>query len=465
MSIRSKLAWTFILLLIFGITSISSYSIVFIRDYLLEEGREEMEQDTRWLSITVANLAENETLDKRLASAAKTSGYQLAVYDSTGTLLDSYSNNDSAFSPDRQLTAGIMKSLEARAALPLLPADEESETLTSYIAIPASGSSVQYLLASQLKDQIYAPIKTIRWIIYYGMFISIGLVVIVSLWISRYLTKPITQIKNAAQDIADGNVDRQIDIKRRDEFGTLADSLNQMASKLRADTLQIKQFAEKQRQFFADITHEIRNPLHTISGALEMLQLPDLDPQKEKKYIRSARRQTDRISHLFKNLKNLQRYDSDEYFIEKQEFDLAPIAEHMEEIYDERAEVKGIDLELDQHSCTVIGDPAKIEQVIDNLISNALKYTNEGTVRLRYKSDSEKVNIVVEDDGIGISEEHLNRLFDRFYRTDKARSRDKGGTGLGLAVVKSIMDGHGADIKVESEVGEGTRFSFELQKA
>ncbi|TYP93317.1 Signal transduction histidine kinase [Fodinibius salinus] len=465
MRIRSKLAWTFILLLIFGITSISSYSILFIRDYLLKEGRVEMERDTRLLAVTVSNLSADQQFDKHLEQAARTSGYQLAIYDSTGRQVNTYHEKDTTLIHTYQLDTGIIENLKARNGLPLIPRRDDSEILNSYIALSSSGiDSVQYLQAAQLKDEIYAPIKTIRWIIYYGMFISIGLVIIVSIWMSRYLTKPITQIKNAAQDIADGNVNREININRGDEFGTLANSLDQMASKLRDDTEQIKQFAEKQRQFFADITHEIRNPLHTISAALEMLQLQDLDTDKKQKYIRSAQKQTERITRLFKDLKTLQRYDSDEYFIETREFDLLPIADYMEQLYGDRATDKGITLNVDDHSCKAIGDPGKIEQVIDNLISNAIKYTNEGSVNLRYERNEDSVEIVIEDSGIGISDEHLSRLFDRFYRTDKARSRDKGGTGLGLSVVKSILSAHDSEIHVESESGKGTRFWFSLPR-
>ena len=465
MKIRSKLAWTFILLLIFGITSISSYSILFIRDYLLEEGRAEMERDTRWLAVTVASLSGNdEAFNRRLSETARTSGYQLAVYDSTGQLINDFQNSDTTITPTQKLSAGIIEGINARGNLPLLPRDSDSEVLTSFVKLPKLKTGVTYLQAAQFKDEIYEPIKTIRWIIYYGMFISIGLVVVVSIWIARYVTKPITQIKDAAQDIADGDVDREIDISRSDEFGTLATSLNQMAQKLRADTEQIKQFAEKQRQFFADITHEIRNPLHTISGALDMLGLDELPEEKKDKYITTAKKQTERISHLFKDLKTLQRYDSDEYFVEMQEFDLATIAHHMQDWHEEKAKKKGITLHIDTHSCKVIADPGKIEQVLDNLVSNAIKYTNEGSVNVTYQCNENKTEVIVEDSGIGISDEHLNRLFDRFYRTDKARSRDKGGTGLGLAIVQSILSAHDTEIKVESEVGQGSRFWFELPK-
>lgn len=464
MSIRSKLAWTFIILLIFGITAISSYSIVFIRDYLLEEGKREMNQDIRWLAVTVENLVQNEHINMQFAQIAEASGYQLAAYDSAAGRVTAYPDSDSLYF-DPVLNDDIVISLQGRGDIPLIPEQPDSETLTGYVYLEGSDNDIRYLQARRFKDEIYAPIKTIRWIIYYGMFISIGLVVIVSIWISRYLTRPITEIKNAARQIADGDVDKEIDLERGDEFGTLAKSLNRMAFKLREDTRRIRQFAEKQRQFFADITHEIRNPLHTISGALEMLEMEKLPEEKKRQYLKTAQNQTERINRLFKDLLTLQRFESDEQFIELQEFDMAVIGRHMREWYGEKAEHQGLDLEVDEHTCRAVGDPGKIEQVIDNLVSNALKYTNSGQISLRYSQDDGLVTVKVEDSGIGISEEHLGRLFDRFYRTDKARSRDKGGTGLGLAVVKSILDAHDSEIEVESQVGRGTTFWFSLPAA
>lgn len=465
MKIRSKLAWTFIVLLIFGITSISSYSILFIRDYLLQEGRQQMEQDTRWLAVTVSNLSSGNDFDRHFKQAAQTSGYQLALYDSSGQLMSVKPKKHATLRPPEELGQGIIESLLARNNLPLLPRDDDADALISYIELKKGTAPIRYLRAAQLKDEIYAPIKTIRWIIYYGMFISVVLIIIVSIWISRYLTKPITQIKDAAKDIAKGDVNREINLNRKDEFGTLATSLNKMASELREDTRQIKKFADKQRQFFADITHEVRNPLHNISAALEMLELQELPADKEEKYIGTVQNQVERISRLFKDLKTLQRYDSDEYFVETREFDLATAAEHMLEWHSNKASQKEIELKVDTHSCKTIGDPGRIEQVIDNLVSNAIKYTNGGAVYLNYEKVDDEVRIQVRDNGIGISEEHLKRLFHRFYRTDKARSRDKGGTGLGLAVVKSILNAHDRDIQVESAEGEGTIFWFTLPAA
>lgn len=464
MSIRSKLAWTLILLLIFGITAISSYSILFIRNYMLEEGVREIRRDTQWLAVTIENLSADEYFEQGFREAGRTSGYQLALYDSDGVLFSTYPDTGMP-GVERYLADDLQLTLESRDELPLIENSPEADKLVSYINLPRSNNAARFIRVSQFKDQLYAPIRTIRWIIYSGMFISIAAVIVVSILIARYLTKPITQIKNVAQEIAEGEVDKQINLDRNDEFGTLADSLNSMAAKLREDTKKIRNAARKQQQFFADITHEIRNPLHTISGSLEMLEMNTLSEEKKKRYLSNAQKQTQRIGRLFKDLMTLQRYDSDEYFIEKQEFDLAELSYRIRELYADHAEKKSIELHVDTHPCKAIGDPGKIEQVIDNLISNAIKYTNDGSVRLTYAKKDGLITVHVEDTGIGISDEHLNRLFDRFYRTDKARSRDKGGTGLGLAVVKSILNAHKREIHVKSEVGKGSVFWFELPAA
>lgn len=464
MSIRAKLAWTFILLLIFGITAISSYSILFIRNFLLEEGENQILNDTEWLAITIQNLRIDEGFETNLNEAARTSGYRIAVYDEAGILFA-----EVPYHEELQASAELADSLRkhlAQAAEIELDNEPRSDRIRAYTAIDAEFNPARYLEVSISKDQIYKPIKTIRWIIYTGMFISIGLVIMVSILFSRYISRPILQLESAARDIAGGNVDRTLNLDRKDEFGDLATSLNKMAERFRRDNQEIKKMYNKQGQFFADITHEIRNPLHTISGSLEMLQMDTLEPGQREHYLQTAVRQTERISRLFKDLVTLQRYDSDSYFIEKQVFDLCKVINQVIDLYKAEAERKGIELVYEKNTRHVVGDPGKIEQVVDNLLSNAVKYTSQGTIRVDVIEDESKEEVIVsfKDTGIGISAEHLDRLFDRFYRTDKARSRDKGGTGLGLAVVKSILSAHGCDIEVKSKPGKGSEFTFRLPR-
>lgn len=462
MSIRAKLAWTFILLLIFGITAISSYSILFIRNYLLSEGEEQIINDSEWLAITIQNLRMDGNFETNLNEAARTSGYRLAIYDEEGSLF-AYVPYSDAFEVDEVLDSSIRSDLQSDERV-ILEDDGENDLLKTFTRLESDLNPAQYLRVSISKDLIYEPIKTIRWIIYTGMFISIGLVLLVSILFSRSISRPILQLESAARDISRGDVDRTLNLDRKDEFGKLAESLNRMAEKFRADNEQMKRLYEKQSQFFADITHELRNPLHTISGSIEMLQMEGLTQKQKKEYLKTAERQTHRINRLFKDLVTLQRYDSDSYFIEKQKFDIKEIVCQVAELHQSEANEKNISIEIDGEAAEVIGDPNKIEQVIENLVSNAVKYTNEGEIRIQLHKKNDTVRIDVEDTGIGISEEHLERLFDRFYRTDKARSRDKGGTGLGLAVVKSILNAHGADIHVESRPGRGSKFWFYLPR-
>lgn len=462
MSIRAKLAWTFILLLIFGITAISSYSILFIRNYLLSEGEIQIQNDAEWLSITIENLRLDDNFETNLNEAARTSGYRISIYDNEGVLFTQVPYHKELIATEYLPQSVIQQLNLGTHRVTSVQGDEER--LITYTLLQSEFNPSRYLEVSILKDQIYEPIKTIRWIIYTGMFISMGLVVVVSMLFSKSISKPILQLETAARNIASGKIGQTLNLDRKDEFGTLAKSLNRMAEKLQADNQELMRLNQKQNQFFADITHEVKNPLHTIAGSIEMLQTPELSAEHREKYLKTAERQTHRINSLFKDLVTLQRYDSDDHFIQKQRFSIQKVIGMILDIHESEAKEKQIDLITIHNDQEVIGDPDKIEQVLENLINNALKFTNKGTIEINVTDRKEEVLIEIKDSGIGISTEHLEKLFDRFYRTDKARSRDKGGTGLGLAVVKSILNAHGSEIFVESKPAEGTRFWFVLPK-
>ncbi|MEX0844623.1 MAG: HAMP domain-containing sensor histidine kinase [Balneolaceae bacterium] len=464
MNIRSKLAWTYIILLIIGIITISAYSILTIRSFLLEEGIEQFERDALSLALATGSFKDDDQFIQKVQRQAELTGYEIAIYDHDGVRILSFP--EEAFINEAvYLDAYLLEQLELRGGNPIIQNRDDAQKLVAYIDLEQSENSAQYLRISQDKAQYYAAVVSIRHIIYAGMFFSIGAVIIVSFLFARYMATPIQHLNEAALDIAKGNLDRKINLNRNDEFGTLADSLNHMAETLRADNEKLKKLNEKQSQFFADITHEVRNPLHTISGALEMLELKNLHPDKKAQYMKMAQKQILRVARLFEDIKTLQRYDFDESFLNRQPFDLKKLVEEVETVYQPSAQKKGLKLtSRNLKTCKVNADPDKIEQVLDNLLSNAIKYSQEGKVEIGFVMHKEHVEVYVKDTGPGISKEHLDRLFDRFYRTDKARSRDKGGTGLGLSVVKGILNAHQSEINVESTVGKGSRFHFNLPR-
>ena len=341
--------------------------------------------------------------------------------------------------------------------------DPEYSRMVAFAKVDDGFPSVSYLRISKDKEEYYEAVDSIRHIIYAGMLFSIAAVMVVSFIFSKYMAAPIKQLNDAALTIADGQTHETLEMDRNDEFGTLASSLNKMAERFKKDNRQLQLLNEKQNQFFADIAHEVRNPLHTISGTIEMLQLENLSQKKKSQYMVTMHNQVERVSRLFNDIKMLQRYDMDQHFIDKEVVELKSFLEKIITTYEPLAQEKNIDLILTVESnMTVHADRDKLDQVMDNLVTNALKYTSEGSINVLCEQVEAQIQISIQDTGIGIASEHLDRLFDRFYRTDKARSRDKGGTGLGLAIVRGILRAHGTDILVSSEVGKGSRFYFEL---
>lgn len=464
MNIRSKLAWALTIILVITVTAGSLYAFYYIRAYMLEQAVDDMENDGYWMMHTLKFLPDGVGLQDELERVGRATDYQIALYDSGGSILAAY-------------PAGSERSphlhLHPREVSRLLVGDDQLRTINEpdderirvYATIPNSRNEARFFVINQTRSQIFQPIADIRQIIYIGLLLSIIFILVFSILIAHYMARPLYRLTRDVERVAKGDTEHVIRMNRSDEIGTLAASVNEMAQKLRSDYQHLQALNEKQRQFFADITHEVRNPLHTIMGSLEMLELPGLDEEKRRKYVRNLRSQAERIGRLFKDLMTLQRFDSDEKFVIPGHADLADIVQDVVDWYQYSARSKGISLEYDTHSCMVYADPGKIEQVLENLISNAIKFTNEGTISVTYSRNNGLVEVSVSDTGIGIPEAHWGRLFDRFYRTDKARSRDKGGTGLGLSVVKGILKAHDSDIQLESEVGKGSRFFFVLKSS
>jgi len=462
MNIRSKLALTLTIILIVTVTAGSGYALFYIRAYILEEAVADMESDAYWMMHTLKFLPEGLQLQEELERVGEISNYDIALYDSNGAMLASYPAGTQR-SPHLHLRPDQMRLLLDEKKVMEVINQPDDDNIWVYATIQDSRNEARFFVINQPRSQIFQPVTAIRHIITIGLVVAILLILVLSAVLAYYMARPLLKLTGDVERIAEGDTQHVIHMDRSDEIGTLSGSVNKMAQKLRSDYEHLQNLNEKQTQFFADITHEVRNPLHTIMGSLEMLELPALDDERRRKYVRNVRSQAERIGRLFKDLMTLQRYDSDENFVIREHVNLSELVDNVSEWYREAARNKGVELKTDNHSCMVYADPGKIEQVLDNLVSNAIKFTNNGTISINYSNVGEKVEVSVRDTGIGIPQAHWPRLFDRFYRTDKARSRDKGGTGLGLSVVKGILKAHKSDIHVESDVGRGSRFYFYLK--
>ncbi|MCS6860608.1 MAG: ATP-binding protein [Abditibacteriales bacterium] len=295
--------------------------------------------------------------------------------------------------------------------------------------------------------------------------------------------KPVDEMTRAALEIESSSLDRRIVPPRTDdEIGRLAAAFNEMIARLDRSFRQIQQFT-------ADASHELKTPLTTMRGEAEVALMSDLTPEEYRKVLRSIIEEVERMSAIVENLLLLARADANAVQLKREAVALHDIVMTVYEQMEAIARRKGVSLELEEiDEATVEGDPLWLQQIVTNLLNNAIKYTPEGgkvsvTLKGEVKGEGRRrqagenddfpllpltsshfpfVVLSVSDTGVGIPPEHLPHIFDRFYRVDAGRSRDAGGSGLGLNIVKWAVEAHGGTIAVESEVGKGTTFTVRL---
>jgi signal transduction histidine kinase len=299
-----------------------------------------------------------------------------------------------------------------------------------------------------------------------GLLLALALALLGAWLASRQITAPLAAITRSAQRINEGDLDGRIVVKTRAaEFQELARSLNQMATRFRSDIQELQRMQRVQNEFIGNVSHEVKNPIFAVFGYLEALGSDTLPSEQRTKYAQKGLANLQRLNNLFSDLIEIARLEYREDLIHRQRFDLQDLIQEVGETLDPRADEKALELTYDNPPLEVYADRNRIRQVVTNLIDNAIAYSDEGSVRCRMRRHLDKARVEVVDTGRGIPEEHLGRVFERFYRVDAARSRKMGGTGLGLAIVKQILGAHGEAIHVESTKGRGTRFWFELPLA
>lgn len=223
------------------------------------------------------------------------------------------------------------------------------------------------------------------------------------------------------------------------------------------------------KEFVANVTHELKTPLFNIQGYVHSLLDGALeDREVNRMFLEKASRNVERLATLVSDLETITQLETGGIIFESEVFDLNALVKDVFESLEIKAKAKIKTLSITDGAdrpIYVFADKDKIRQVFVNLIENSIKYGSEnGNCWVNIIDDGKNALVEVSDDGPGIPQEHLSRLFERFYRVDKSRSRDAGGTGLGLAIVKHIIEGHGKNISVQSEIGKGTTFRFALEK-
>jgi len=285
--------------------------------------------------------------------------------------------------------------------------------------------------------------------------------------IGRRRIKEIDEIKNIVSSIRQSKYQSSDEIVLTRHLSALENEIKEMFEKAKSDIEYLERLQRMRSQFLANVSHELRTPIFSIQGYLETLLNGAMDdPKVNKHFLQKAEQHTVNLSSLLNDLIDISMIESGEMRMSYRYFDINVFIQSIINEFIPMADEKNIKLVFNpaKEGLQVFGDKEKLKQVFVNLLQNAIKYTDEGSVEILLDEEKKFVNISVKDTGIGIPEEDLNRVFERFYRVDKARSRAVGGTGLGLAIVKHIVEAHNSKIMVQSKLKEGSTFSFKLKK-
>ena len=335
---------------------------------------------------------------------------------------------------------------------------EKSDQWVLQVAVPIKHEESDQILgaaflASSLTP-VYNTISAVRRFLIISTLVSMAFAAGLAALISHHLTVPIKELTDATRQMAEGKLEQKIVTKSRDEIGQLARQFNIMASR-------IKEMNQRLTRFVADVSHELRTPLASMLIGIQSLLNYDMEPEEKQEFLNDINQQTQRMIYLVEDLLELTRRQ--EVADVQEVVPLGLLLKEVLETTEPRVKRKGVTLfqEVEEDLPYLHASPEALKRVFFNLLDNAIKFTSPGGwLKVKTRTTPEKVTITVEDTGCGIPEDALPYIFERFYRVDKARAREMGGSGLGLSICKEIVELYGGKISVTSQENEGSSFSI-----
>ena len=332
----------------------------------------------------------------------------------------------------------------------------DSSQMVYDISLPQSSSSQVKLMA---KDMILT-----ATIILVFTALSVGL------WIYRSIAVPLVKLKKATKNIKEGNLDFVLEVEGNDEFSQLCQDFEEMRKRLKESTEEKILMDKENKELISNISHDLKTPITAVKCYVEGIMDGVADtPEKMDRYVRTIYNKTNEMDHLINELTFYSKIDTNRI---PYTFSKLNVEDYFSDCAEElglEMETRGIELVYANYvekGVQVIADGEQIRRVIHNIVSNAIKYMEKprGIIQLRVKDVGDFIQVEIEDNGKGIAAKDLPYIFDRFYRTDVSRNSSKGGSGIGLSIVKKIMEDHGGKVWATSRLGIGTIMYFVLRK-
>ncbi len=475
---KIKLIWklfpTYVFLTIFSISFVTFFMWDAVKKFHVEQSKEELKAKAVLLEEIYSREEKkrNPDIDKVFKRTGKSIGTRITFIKSDGTVIAD-SKEDISKMENHADRPEIIEAMNGETGI----STRYSKTLKKemlYVAIPfiKEGKTEGVTRTSLPSITLVNTLKPVT-----AKFVIVGAIaaavaILFSIMFSMFITKPITKILSGIEHFSKGEFNKKFEVGTTYEFAKLSENMNAMAVELksRIDTItkqrnELARLENIRKEFVANVSHELRTPITSIKGYIETLKDGAINDKKNAvNFLGILSRQTERLNNIIEDLLSLSRIEREDGI---KGFDLSshfvfPVIENAVNTLISSAEKNKIKIKiLCPEKLKAKITPRLFEQALVNLIDNAVKYSESGSeVIVSAEKIEGKIVVKVKDSGCGIEEEHLDRLFERFYRVDKARSRKMGGTGLGLAIVKHIVQSHNGNVAVESSPGKGSVFSI-----
>lgn len=462
-SIALKLWSGMMVLIVVVLILLWLFQIVFLDSFYTDQKITSLKKEGLLIVSTIER-ADKAEFQNRLEKLAYDSNANIELLDAKGNIL--YSTGSSM-----QMIPMMFNNLISQSLQDVLG----GKLVTTPFTHPRMGSQIELIgipvkVSGQIQGALFinmplAPVKDTviilkKQLIYITLLLLIA-ALILSFLLSRSFTKPILEITKAADHMASGNFSIRIPSQSGDEIGRLAKTINHMGEEL-------SKIEGLRKDLIANVSHELRTPLSLIRGYAETIRdVSGNTPEKRNKQLEIIIEESERLGKLVEDILHLSQLQSGYYSLTAGKFNAAEVLESVAKKYEIISEQTGIRLLLENvKAVPVVGDGPRIEQVLYNLVNNAFNHTSRsGCITIKAVEKERFVKILVSDTGSGISEEDIEHIWNRYFKADKSSGKRQIGTGLGLAIVKGILEAHKAPYGVESKIGLGTTFWFELEKA
>jgi len=458
-TLKRQLSLTIVFLVFVTVSLISFVSNTMIRHKFESYVTKRQEEKSRSIVETMEMLYNRETADwnrdsiHTLGMNVLQEGYIIKVSDAEGQIVWDAENHDMSYCHE------VMSQIERRMKSYGTPGEfvTKNYSLTQG-GQPVGGMDIIYFGPFFLNESDFSFLNSLNLIIVLIGLAALAVAFVIGGVLARRIAAPVAETAKAARDIAAGHYD----VKARDntktrELHNLVGAINQLAAAL-------SEQENLRKCLCADVAHELRTPLTTLGTHLEAMIEGIWEATPER--LRSCHEEIERLGKLVSDVENLQRVESDNLKLRKKPVELLTLAKSVGQSFEGILAQKGLKLMISGEETTADADPDRIRSVLVNLISNAVKYTEAGgEITIRTADQAEKSRIVVEDTGPGITQAELPRIFERFYRADRSRNRETGGSGIGLAIVKAVVTAHGGSVRAENVTPHGARFIVEIGKS